>query len=119
MNNCILIYLLFLHFIADFVCQTSWMAENKSKNILALSFHVLTYGLVLFLGTIYFGVDKAFFFSLANFGLHLLVDFFTSKATSYLWKKGDVHNFFVVIGLDQLIHQICLILTGYCFALTA
>lgn len=117
MNDCILIYLLFLHFIADFVCQTSWMAQNKSKNFLALFSHVLTYGLVLFLGTIYFGIDKAFLFSLVNFGLHLLVDFFTSKATSYLWKKGDVHNFFVVIGLDQLIHQACLILTGCCFVL--
>lgn len=38
-----IIIVLFGHFIADFIVQTREQAENKSKNLEALSRHILSY----------------------------------------------------------------------------
>jgi len=46
-----------------------------------------------------------------TFLTHWFTDLFTSRWTSKLWEKKDVHNFFVVIGLDQLIHATTLLIT--------
>lgn len=99
-----MIYLLLIvHWFADFVCQSNYMAQNKSSSIKALSLHILVYTAILSV----FGLK----FAIINGLAHFAVDFITSRITKYLWKKQDVHNFFVVIGLDQLIHTITLIYT--------
>lgn len=129
----LILQLLFSHWVSDFVLQSHWMATNKSKNLLALAAHVATYtaafgfimltlGVVL-AGTPHWGLaimalmSPVQFFSWVGLNglLHLATDFFTSKVTSSLWTKGDYHNFFVVVGLDQLIHYSCLILTLFLF----
>lgn len=96
--------LLFTHWLADFVFQTNWMATNKSKNWWALSSHVGVYTLCFLI----FGWK----FALLNGGIHFGVDAVTSRVTSKLWERKDVHNFFVVVGLDQLVHMSCLIATA-------
>lgn len=99
-----MIYLVFIvHWIADFILQTDKMATNKSTSFRWLSSHVAAYTLCL----MPFGPK----FALVNGASHMVVDFFTSRATSYLWKKGDRHNFFVVIGFDQLLHALVLVAT--------
>lgn len=99
-----MIYLVLIaHWFADFICQTDKMAVNKSTSWKWLSSHVGAYTLLM----LPFGPK----FALINGFAHLWVDAVTSRATSYLWKKGDRHNFFVVIGLDQLIHTAFLIFT--------
>lgn len=103
MGEVMLIIILVVHWIADFICQTDKMAQNKSTSFKWLSSHVSVYTLIMMV----FGWKYA----LTNGVLHLCIDFFTSRATSFLWKKNDRHNFFVVIGLDQLLHTACLILT--------
>lgn len=107
----ILIILIFiLHFIGDFILQTHKMAINKSTSIKYLTYHVLTYCIpFLILLTGGFGWNMLWFFLLL-FGTHWITDFITSKITSYFWKKKDMHNFFVIIGFDQLIHAITLLL---------
>lgn len=105
--------LLAIHWLADFVCQTHWQASNKSKSLNALARHVASYTAVLFVGaTLLLGASQAVaLFILVNGILHFATDFFTSKWSSHLYARQDWHNFFVVIGLDQFIHQVTLAAT--------
>ena len=121
--------ILFIHWVADFVLQTHWQATNKSKNNRALTAHVGTYtltwfvafGLIVVIPHNYFGIDtvpgatpanlKVLLFFPITFVAHWITDYFTSRWTSKLYAKGDYHNFFVVIGFDQLLHYAQLFLT--------
>ena len=98
-----IIMILCLHFVSDFILQSNWMAQNKSKSNLALFTHVLVYSLPFML--------IGFWYAIINASLHFIIDYFTSRATSKLWKEEKVHWFFVVIGLDQTLHFICLFST--------
>lgn len=89
-------FILFFHWLTDFVLQTDKMALNKSKSLKWLGLHSITYGLPW----IIFGWKISLFLTCS----HFVIDFVTSRITSYLWQKGDRHNFFVIIGLDQFIH---------------
>ena len=104
--------LLIVHWVADFLLQTSWMAKNKSSNNVALSAHVATYSAAIGLaGIALFGANIiTLWFVLANAGLHFVTDFFTSRLSRKLWGE-HWHGFFIVIGFDQLIHQLSLLVT--------
>jgi hypothetical protein len=105
-------FILISHYVADFLFQTNDMAQNKSKSIYWLSVHICVYTAVLFvllnpyLGVMYFVINGT---------LHFIIDFITSKITAQLWKNGNVGMFFNVIGLDQLLHTLCLIYTAQYF----
>lgn len=117
-----LIWIMFIHWFADFVFQTNYMAQNKSSKIEALVLHIAVYMIVLFIGTLmflsdpyYLSLQKITNFVIVNGIFHFVIDFFTSKATSKLWKEGKIHEFFVVIGFDQLLHFIILFGTANIF----
>ena len=99
--------LLATHWVADFVCQSHWQATNKSKNNVALAEHVACYtSILMFVSAILFGTAAiVLLFILVNGVLHFATDWCTSRLSSKLYAKQDWHNFFVVIGFDQLIHQ--------------
>lgn len=109
--------LLAVHWLADFVLQTHWQAQNKSKRNDALGAHVGVYTLALAIGSmLIFGQSTAWvYFWALNGVLRLTTDYFTSRWSSRLYAKQDWHNFFVVIGFDQLIHQTTLALTMVLF----
>lgn len=97
------------HWIADFVLQTHWQASNKSKNWEALGRHVVNYSLVMYLVCFFLvSPTQATAFWLITFVTHFITDAITSRISSRLYAKQDWHNFFVIIGLDQLIHQLTL-----------
>lgn len=110
-------YILFAHWVADFIFQTDWQAKNKSKNNLALFRHVLNYSLIVtfLIGIVKFNFLLLLLFLIITFISHFTTDYFTSRLNSYLWAKGDVHNFFVSVGFDQLLHYFQLITTYYLF----
>ena len=91
------------HFLVDFFFQSDSMATNKSKSMFWLSIHSICYTIMW----VWFGLG----FAIINGLAHWLVDFFSSRATSALWKKEQRHWFFVVIGFDQAIHLTILVLT--------
>lgn len=117
MNILIIILIVFLHWLLDFVCQTDWMAKNKSKNNNALIAHTLIYTLIYTLGWLPFSIilfgGNGWIFLLVTYICHTFTDYWTSRLNTYLWNKGDVHNFFVSVGFDQFLHYLQLYLTVY------
>ena len=99
----ILLALIWLHFLADFILQSDWMAQNKSKRNTPLLIHVAVYSAPFLI----FG----WVFALVNGVAHFITDWLSSRACSRVWAKEQRHWFFVVIGLDQAIHMTTLVLT--------
>ena len=88
--------LIWLHFIADFLLQSDKVALNKGKSLWWLSLHSFIYGVPFLLIGVKFAIITAI--------LHGVVDFVTSKITSYFWVEDERHWFFATIGFDQAIH---------------
>lgn len=121
----IIIYILFTHFVADFIMQTDEMAKGKSTSTYWLTRHIMAYGktmlfsgfflvLILFIYGVQFMIlliPLVISYVVLNMGLHWVTDYFTSKQTKRLWEAKKVHHFFVMIGFDQFIHATCLIVT--------
>jgi hypothetical protein len=112
--------ILAIHWFADFVLQTRWQAENKSKNNEALSQHVATYSaaFICLLFVLYFlGVNFTptgiLVYVSVNGMFHFMTDYVTSRCTSYFWQQKNVHSFFAVIGIDQFIHNATLLGTVF------
>ena len=76
--------LLVAHFVGDFLCQTDWMATNKSKRWDALALHVLVYTFVLALFTVRLPADVSLFLAV-NMGAHFVQDAITSLINARLW----------------------------------
>ncbi len=110
----IVLSIFIVHFLADFVFQSSKMATGKSKSLKWLSIHVGVYALVSLISfyviSIHFSNNLyAFYWWGINVAMHFMVDFFTSKITSKYWEEKNMRFFFVMIGFDQLLHNVCLI----------
>lgn len=112
--------ILFWHWFADFFCQTHKMSMEKSKDNRWLSVHVLVYtemltiGLLFTLGPYHLMFNFLIFVPL-TFAAHWCQDYVTSRITSRLYKAGQFHWFFVVIGIDQFLHYLQLLWTfEYC-----
>ena len=106
--------IIILHWIADFIMQTDKEAQNKSTSFKWLLSHTVRYSVIwMAAGIPIFGVKYAVLFGVITFITHTLTDFITSKITKYFWEKEKVHNFFIVIGFDQVLHYIQLFLTYY------
>ncbi|WP_439398641.1 DUF3307 domain-containing protein [Bradyrhizobium sp. PMVTL-01] len=101
------------HWFGDFVMQSDAMAKGKSKRFGVLSAHVGTYSVVMAGAACIVMPDpySAMRWVAINAALHLCVDFGTSRISARYFARGDVHNGFVTIGFDQLLHLACLVLT--------
>ena len=106
-----IVALLFVHWVADFVLQTHWQASNKSKSNNALLRHIGVYTIVLAAASIVLFRAEGAPFAAINGLLHLITDYFTSRASAKRYAKQEWHNFFVIIGFDQLLHTAALVLT--------
>ena len=107
------IFILLIHFLADFALQTSDQAKLKSTSCFWLSMHVGVYSIIWLIASwFYFGdIFPAIWFSIVTFIAHWFTDFVTSRVGKPFWDKGDYHNGFVVVGFDQILHYIQLYYT--------
>ena len=107
------LFILVMHFLADFALQTHEQATGKSTSIKWLTYHVGVYSIIWLL-TAWFYFDDfriAMIFATITFICHWLTDYITSRIGKPFWDKGDFHNGFVVVGFDQILHYIQLYLT--------
>lgn len=110
----IVLTIAFVHWVADFIKQTDEMAKGKSTSNYWLGKHILAYTLWTLLAwplLLSFSLQQLLPWVILNGALHFVVDYFTSRASSKLYQKGDIHNFFVVVGFDQFLHLACLLLS--------
>jgi hypothetical protein len=98
----IILALIWIHFVADYICQWNYIALNKGKSIAWLSLHVFIYSLFfIFLG---------WKFTCVNFAIHFVIDFITSRINAKLYKNHQ-YWFYKMLGFDQALHLTTLILS--------
>lgn len=130
----LLIYILILHFIADFLLQSREVATNKSSKLSYLGEHLIILHLtisILLLPVV--GLIKAVTFSLLNVLIHGVIDWYIWRVYKWnvmrqikkafpngnwieigkLFKYYEDHWFYATIGFDQLLHVITLIVLYY------
>lgn len=103
-NSQFVVWVLFLHWVFDFVFQADKMALNKSKSIKWLVAHGSVYALMGLLVGLPTHLAAAFYVYL--FITHCCIDAVTSRLTSYLYARQQRHWFFVMIGFDQVVHYL-------------
>ena len=114
-----------LHFIGDWLLQSRWMGNNKSKfNVegwQAWAIHTLTYTITMLAGISIFSYiyDYNTFVSvvipqwvLLNGLLHGIQDKITSNITHKLFEQKKEHGFFTVIGFDGMLHYLTLFISA-------
>lgn len=125
-------YILILHFVADFILQPYWMSLEKADNMSPLILHIIIYTAVMFFGMwAMVGFQKSLLFSLSTGALHFAVDFVTSRVISDnsralkldpdeskpVHRRLQLWGPITLLGFDQLLHQICLAYAVHLFFL--
>ena len=119
MNLTEIFSILIIHWIADFILQTDKQAKNKSSSWKYLTSHTFWYTFTWFIiGIFYIIINQInpwflFLFCIITFVLHTITDYFTSRLNKKLWENNKVHDFFVSVGFDQILHYIQLFLIYY------
>jgi len=121
MTNWIFLFIIIVHWISDFVMQSDYMANQKSSSNSALLSHTLMYTSVftflLFISPISTTLLSLLLFWIITFTCHTVTDYYSSRAVK---RKFDlklygspIPNFeaFSIIGFDQVLHYIQLIVT--------
>lgn len=109
----ILFSLLLIHFLADFGMQTHEQATKKGESNEWLTYHVSVYSIIwfIFIMSISNNFELSIAFTAITFICHYITDWITSRIGKPFWKNNDFHNGFVVVGFDQMMHIIQLVLT--------
>jgi hypothetical protein len=110
-----LMALLTAHWFGDYVLQTNVIAKEKSRSNKWLLLHVALYTIVISIcAVMIFPRNMWLSFIAVNGLLHFVTDLFTSKLT--LAFQANQRLYFIMIGLDQMIHSITLLGSVYLLA---
>ena len=103
-------YVLFCHWLHDFVVQGYLfpkleIGKNKSKSWDILWLHILLYtcGMVACVGW-FLTPEQLAAFAFINGGSHFVIDAVTSRCGSRAYARGDHRLFWSIIGFDQFLH---------------
>ena len=122
------IYILILHYLGDYIVQPYWLSVQKSESQKMLLYHAFIYTSVLYLGLIFVvGLKSVLVFSGITFALHYIVDFVTSRvisdnssslildpdASKPVHKRLKLWGPISLLGFDQLLHQVCLLIAMF------
>lgn len=90
------------------------MGTKKSQSNRILTEHIVVYtvALAIMLYPAIYDNGTVVKFAALNGALHWATDWITSRLSGYYYKREQLHNFWCVIGADQLVHTICLVLTA-------
>lgn len=104
------LFILAVHYAADFLAQPQWCRDNKAINRNALYMHVAIYMAILWAATAWWFESIAFagLYTAVNGFLHCLTDAITSRITKRLFAARRIRSGFDVIGFDQYLHQLAL-----------
>jgi len=120
-------YILFLHYLGDYIFQPYDMSVLKSENHMMLLYHTIIYTGTIYLGLLLVvGVFEAMTFATLTFLAHYVVDFITSRVISNnssgleldpdvsrpIHKRLKLWGPISLLGLDQLLHQVCLLIAA-------
>lgn len=115
----ILCVVFFAHWVADFIFQADEMAKGKSTYNFYLGSHVIVYSIIMLMITFPLSIfvewitfEHVVVFAIFNGTVHFFVDYVTSRLSKKQWERGNIHNFFVIIGADQLIHILTLLISA-------
>lgn len=117
----VFIFIVVMHWIADFVFQAEEWSLGKSKSWSPLLKHTATYSSVWLLPVWFFtgSLWGAFLFSAFSFVAHTITDYYTSRIVSKKFADkyygSSIPNFgaFSTIGFDQVLHYVQLISTWW------
>lgn len=130
-----LVYLLLLHFVADFLLQNREMGQKKSEDFKWLFYHISIQFIIFAVGG-FLVFENPFPFAILNALVHGLIDWNIwklYKMSVYVrtteereehkgsledwmkhlkstWKYWEDHWFYATIGFDQLLHTITIVL---------
>lgn len=115
----VVLYIIFVHWVADFIFQDEKWALGKSKNFSDLLAHTSLYGLIWIAAAIpLFPIGiQAVLYGGITFIFHTITDYFTSKSVSRKFHNKELGSSipnlgaFTYIGADQVLHYIQLFLT--------
>ena len=76
-------YILFLHYLGDYIFQPYSMSVRKSEDHMMLLYHTIIYSSTIYLGLLLVvGAKEAITFAVLTFFAHYVVDFVTSRVIS-------------------------------------
>jgi hypothetical protein len=113
-----------LHFIGDWLLQSRFMADNKSKftviGWIAWSQHIIIYFITMMIGIAVFYhyypqelvMRNLACWTIFNSIIHGIQDKITSQLTSRFYAKHNYHAFFTTIGFDGMMHYLTLFISA-------
>lgn len=105
------------HFIADWILQTNQIAKEKGSNVDLLLLHSLHHvvGTILIVA-IFTSIPTALIIGGIELFIHSLIDYFKSNKHFLGRFAFPSHAYFILLGFDQFLHQICYI--GFVYFIT-
>lgn len=113
------ILLLFLHFIAEYLCQGESATTRKNIDLGWLILHAIVYAFIFLCGLAFaslflrlpLGTVASITFII--FCTHIIVDFFTGRLIDFFEIRKENHMAFIVFGSQQFMHAMILLTTYY------